>query len=108
MEQETYRRINALNDLYRRFAAAHPDEVTLIDLNHFACPEDRFTDVVINGVKMRDDGLHFTPQGSTVVANWLAPQLLQIVRAGRGGTEPALDGASNGQPGQPASGGIQP
>ncbi len=105
MEQDTYRRINALDDLFRRFAAAHPDEVTLIDLNHFACPEDHFTDVVIDGVKMRDDGLHFTPQGSTVVANWLAPQLVQIVRPGEGGTEQALDGASDGQS---ASGGIQP
>ena len=105
MEQDTYRRINALNDVYRRFAAAHPDEVTLIDLNHFACPEDHFTDVVINGVKMRDDGLHFSPQGSTIVANWLAPQLVQIVREGRQNTQPALGGASDGQP---VSGGIQP
>jgi len=31
-------------------------------------------------VRMREDGLHFSPQGSSVVARWLAPQLVDIAR----------------------------
>jgi hypothetical protein len=82
-EEETFRRINDLNAVYRRFAEQHPDKVTLVDLNHFACPEGRFSDLIIDGVRMREDGLHFTPQGSSVVARWLAPQLVDIARGSR-------------------------
>ena len=79
-EEDTLRRINELNGVYRRFAEQHPDKVTLIDLNRFACPENRFSDLVVDGVRMREDGLHFSPQGSSVVARWLAPQLVDIAR----------------------------
>jgi peptidoglycan/LPS O-acetylase OafA/YrhL len=74
-EQDDFRRITELNKVYRQFAERHPDKVTLVNLNGFACPEGRFTDLVINGVKMREDGLHFTPNSSYVVARWLAPQI---------------------------------
>jgi len=76
--EETFWRINELNALLRRFAEEHPDKVTLVDLNRYACPEGRFSDVVIGGVKLREDGLHFSPEGSSVVARWLAPQLVEI------------------------------
>ena len=74
-EQDTFRRVAALNGLYRQFAERHPDKVTLVDLNGFACPEGKFTDLVINGVKMREDGVHFTANSSYIVARWLAPQI---------------------------------
>ncbi len=75
-EEEDLQRVEALNIVYRRFAAEHPDKVTLVDLFTFTCPEGNFSDLVINGVKMREDGTHFTPQGSYIVARWLLPQLL--------------------------------
>jgi len=84
-EQETFRRINELNEVYRRFAEEHPDEVALADLNVFACPEDRFTDLVIDGVRMREDGTHFSVGGSDIVARWLAPQIIAAVPEGRDG-----------------------
>ncbi len=74
-EQDDFVGVTELNKLYREFAEQHPDEVVLIDLNSFACPEGKFTDLVINGVKMREDGIHFTPNSSYIVAEWLVPQL---------------------------------
>jgi hypothetical protein len=96
VEEDTYRRINTLNDLFRDFAAQHPDEVTLIDLNQYACPNGHFTDVVVDGVHMREDGLHYSPQGSVIVANWLAPQLLDVIENKRHSGEPATDRATDG------------
>ena len=84
-EQNAHWHIDDLNSLYRQFAEQHPDKVTLIDLNSFACPEGRFTDLVIDGVKMREDGVHFTPESSTIVANWLVPR---IADAAGGGVPP--------------------
>ena len=36
---------------------------------------------------MRDDGVHFSPQGAAFVDNWLAPQIKQIAD----GTDPEPD-----------------
>ncbi len=68
-------RDDELNALYRRFAEEHPDRVSLIDLASFICPHGKFEDLYIDGVRMRYDGVHFTPEGSYVVARWLAPQI---------------------------------
>ena len=81
-EEEDLQRVEALNIVYRRFASEHPDQVTLVDLFTFTCPEGSFSDLVINGVKMREDGTHFTPQSSYIVARWLLPQLVQIADSG--------------------------
>jgi len=75
-ERDDRRRIGILNDLYRRFAERHPDKVTLIDFNSFVCPDGRFTDLVVDGVRMREDGIHFTPKSSCAVARWLVPQIV--------------------------------
>jgi peptidoglycan/LPS O-acetylase OafA/YrhL len=82
-EQDDRRRIDILNDIYRRFAVQHPDNVTLVDLNGFACPDGRVTDLVVDGIRMREDGIHFTPKSSYVVARWLAPQIVDVVAASR-------------------------
>jgi hypothetical protein len=94
-EEDTFRRINDLNAVYRRFAEEHPDDVALVDLNRFACPDGRFTDLVLDGVRMREDGLHFTPQGSVVVARWLAPQLVAIARAAHHDSQVSAAGGQN-------------
>ena len=78
LEAETLWREGELNGLYRQFAEQHPDKVSLIDLNSFVCPEGKFTDLVIDGVRMREDGVHFTSNSSYVVADWLAPQIAQM------------------------------
>jgi len=60
-----------LNTLFRQLAAAEPERVSLVDLDQIVCagaspcPERR------DGVRVREDGLHFTEDG----AAWAAPRL---------------------------------
>jgi len=78
-EEEFLRRINLVNDVYRKFAEQHP-EVILVELNRFTCPEGHYTDLYIDGVQMREDGLHFTDgEASKIAASWLAPQIVDAV-----------------------------
>ena len=75
-ERDDRRRIDILNEIYQEFTAEHPDQAALVDLNGFACPDGRFTDLSIDGVRMREDGIHFTPKSSYVVSRWLVPQIV--------------------------------
>jgi peptidoglycan/LPS O-acetylase OafA/YrhL len=70
--------VEPLNSLYREFAQQHP-QVSVIDLGSFICPGGAYTDLAIDGVKIRSDGVHFTPEGAAIVARWLAPQIEDIV-----------------------------
>jgi hypothetical protein len=74
-------RVDRLNSLYRDFVTAHPDRYTIVDLNRFVSPGGKFTDE-LNGVQIRGDGVHFTTEGSRMVANWLVPQLEAVARGG--------------------------
>ena len=76
-------RVDRINSLYRDFLAAHPGRYTILDLNQFVSPQGKFTDS-LNGVVVRGDGVHFTHDGSVMVAKWLAPQLREIAA----GTDP--------------------
>ena len=74
-------RVDAWNALLRRAAAAHPDLVTVVDLASVTCPGGVFT-WRAGGVKLRSDGLHFTPAGvKKVVAPWLLPRLVALAAA---------------------------
>jgi len=81
-EQDALWRIGKLNGLYKQFAAAHAD-VALVDLFSYVCPEGKYSDLVIDGVKMREDGTHFTPKSSYVVGRWLVPQIVKVRSAAR-------------------------
>jgi peptidoglycan/LPS O-acetylase OafA/YrhL len=72
-------RVDRINALYRDFLVAHPGRYTLIDLNEYVSPGGKYTDT-LNGVYIRDDGVHFTPEGATYVARWLAPQLEAVAQ----------------------------
>jgi peptidoglycan/LPS O-acetylase OafA/YrhL len=72
-------RVDRINALFRDFLVAHPGRYTLIDLNRYVSPGGRFTDT-LDGVHIRDDGVHFTLPGATLVAQWLVPQLEQAAR----------------------------
>jgi peptidoglycan/LPS O-acetylase OafA/YrhL len=76
-EQDAHRRLDHLNALYRQFAEDNQERVMLIDLNAFASPEGKYSDLVIDGVRMREDGIHFTPESSYIVANWLVQQIIE-------------------------------
>jgi hypothetical protein len=71
-------RVDAWNALLRAEAAKHPDTVTVLDLNRVICPDGTFT-WTINGMRVRSDGLHFTPAAvQKLIAPWLLPQLARL------------------------------
>jgi hypothetical protein len=81
-EQEDPNRITAMNDALERLEDAHPAAVRLLDLHSLLCPDGHYVER-INGVLVREDGIHFTEGGASIVWQWLAPQLLDIVAATR-------------------------
>jgi peptidoglycan/LPS O-acetylase OafA/YrhL len=75
-------RVDALNLLLHREAAAHPAQVLVLDLNKLVCPNGRYTDSV-GGLLVRSDGLHFTPAGvQQLIAPWLLPQVSSLASRG--------------------------
>jgi hypothetical protein len=80
-------RVDAWNRLLVAVAARHRAHPVVLDLRRVVCPQGRFTWNVGN-VRVRSDGLHFTPRGvRKVIAPWLTPQLLRLAT-----TPPASSG----------------
>ena len=73
------RRVTWLDDVLRRYAAAHADTVRIYDLYAQVCPHG-YTDS-LNGVRLRTDGLHFSPAGAALVWSGLGPALIAAGRA---------------------------
>jgi peptidoglycan/LPS O-acetylase OafA/YrhL len=69
-----------LDSLDRRFAAAHPGVVTLVDLAHRICPNGPPCPEQVGGVRLRPDGRHFSPTASAIAAQWLLPQMVAVAR----------------------------
>ena len=79
------RAVEHLNQLYREFAARHPDEVRIVDLARYVCPNARPCPVVRDGIKPRpDDGVHFGPTGAGWAARWVWTALLGSVASAEG------------------------
>jgi len=70
-------RVAWVNQVFQRIVARHPQRLRLIDLGGFLCPGGHDADK-IDGVKVRTDGVHFTPEGAGVVWRWLGPQLVDL------------------------------
>jgi SGNH domain-containing protein/acyltransferase-like protein len=71
--EDSASRVDAWNVLLR--AAGARDHATVLDLNTEACPDGKFT-WSVDGVRIRSDGLHFTPAGvREILAPWLLPKL---------------------------------
>ncbi|MCU0269276.1 MAG: acyltransferase [Acidimicrobiales bacterium] len=81
--QNDVARTDHFNELLGQLAAANPDDVTLIELGAWLCPDNECREQ-IDGVEMRQDGLHFAAADGAVVANWLAPQLRELGGHGSG------------------------
>lgn len=87
-------RVAHFNDLLRQIAADNPDDVILVDVASYVCP-DNVCPKEIDGIPMRDDGLHYREEDARLLAGWLAPQLRgygERSRAGTTGTTPAPPG----------------
>jgi hypothetical protein len=79
-------RVDAWNRLLRNVAAKHSDTTTVIDLNKRVCPDGKFT-WSIGRLRIRSDGLHFTPDAvQEWIAPWLVPQLVSIAVQGPNAT----------------------
>jgi hypothetical protein len=73
-------RVDAWNRLLHDAAARYGASV--IDLNAHVCPDGEFT-WRIDGIRIRSDGLHFSPDGvQRWIAPWLLPQLARLAVAG--------------------------
>jgi lysophospholipase L1-like esterase len=71
--------VDNLNQLLRRFAAEHPDDVTVLDLNHFISPDGGYTDAVEGIGAIREfDRIHFNAAGQAYIAEWLARKLPKV------------------------------
>ncbi|MFF5290075.1 acyltransferase family protein [Paractinoplanes globisporus] len=71
-------RVDAWNSLLRVVAARHPGKVTVLDIDPLVCPDGRFT-WSIDGMRVRSDGLHYTPAAvQKIIAPWLLPRLADI------------------------------
>jgi peptidoglycan/LPS O-acetylase OafA/YrhL len=71
-------RVDAWNKLLYAEAAKHPQQVTVLNLNPVVCPDGKFT-WRIGSLRIRSDGLHYTPAGvQRIIAPWLLPKLAAI------------------------------
>jgi hypothetical protein len=50
--------------LFRSWAALHPGRVSLVDLGPVICPAGPPCQLVMNGVSLRTDHVHYTPEGT--------------------------------------------
>ncbi|MDQ6697800.1 MAG: acyltransferase [Actinomycetota bacterium] len=66
-----------LDRIERRFAALHRDKVTLVDLARRVCPSGPPCAAEVDGVRLRPDGRHFTPEAAAIEARWLLPKLVR-------------------------------
>ncbi|MCV7145268.1 acyltransferase family protein [Mycobacterium riyadhense] len=67
-------RVNQWNTMLRNAVGQHPN-VGIIDLNKKLCPDGVYT-AKVDGIKVRSDGVHLTPEG----AKWLLPWLEESLR----------------------------
>jgi peptidoglycan/LPS O-acetylase OafA/YrhL len=65
-------RVDSWNRLLSPVVAAHP-AATLLDLNHVLDPDGKFT-WTVDGITVRSDGVHLTPDGVRWLTPWLAGQ----------------------------------
>ena len=69
------------NDVLRAAITASPGHDRFIDLAHFVCPKG-VCHAEIDGKELRQDWVHFTGEGGTVVARWLLDQMTTTPRVG--------------------------
>jgi hypothetical protein len=69
-----------LNELLRRFAARHADNVTLVDLAAKVCPTGPPCPENVEGLHARPDGHHFTPTAAVWAARFVLTSMLGTAR----------------------------
>jgi len=75
-------RVACTNQVLYDLADATPG-VSVIDLASYICPPGEACKTEIDGVDLREDGLHFKGPGARAVNNWLIPQVTAIAQTAR-------------------------
>jgi len=69
-------RTDCINAVYREVAAARPDRARLLALDEWTCPPPGTRCIEeVDGVNVREDGIHFRGAGAQVASRWVASQL---------------------------------
>jgi lysophospholipase L1-like esterase len=68
-------RVDRFNQLLRAAVARSHTPAFAVELGRRACPDGRYTSTV-DGVRIRDDGVHFSAAGARWLAPWLLPQIV--------------------------------
>lgn len=71
-------RVAALNEAGKAAAAKVGFPVKVLDPNEVLCQDG--VQESVNGIKLREDGMHLTPGGADLVWQWLVPQLEEVAR----------------------------
>jgi len=71
-------RVEWVNSVWRRYAASHPDTVSVADLGAVLCPGGD-VHAGFGDVELRPDGFNLSPAGASVIWSWLAPVALAEV-----------------------------
>ena len=70
-------RVDRMNAIFRDVASRHPGTVTVVDFGGRLSPGGQLA-MSIDGIRVRSDGVHLTPQAGQWLAPWLLPQLQAI------------------------------
>jgi peptidoglycan/LPS O-acetylase OafA/YrhL len=76
-ERSDPKRIAAVNRIIDQTVQAHRSYVGKIDVSSFLCPGGKLRDK-LDGVKLRYDGVHYSPGGAALTWHWLGPRMAQL------------------------------
>lgn len=65
------------NSIMDRIAAGLPDRIKVIDLSDVVCPKDQCSPI-LNGIPIREDGLHFTVSAALWLEPFIEAKLRQV------------------------------
>ena len=68
------------NDVLEAVATTNPD-AAFVDLAGFVCPDDECR-VAIDGLTLRNDGVHYRGDAAKLVARWAVPEVLEAAGTG--------------------------
>jgi peptidoglycan/LPS O-acetylase OafA/YrhL len=64
--------------LYTQWAARHPHQVTLTDFSSYVCPAGPPCPTVVGGIRLREDGVHYSKQGARLVAAQMTSPIVDL------------------------------
>jgi hypothetical protein len=71
-------RVQAMNEVIRQKAAENAETTTVFDLAGLLCDGETYR-ARIDGKLVSPDGIHPTPEGATIIWNWMLPQLYELM-----------------------------